>query len=344
MGRVVALRRGIGTLMPPLRIGCLGAAKIATAALIKPAAKHTEVVCAAVAARDPDRAKAFAQKHNIAKVHSSYEQLLADDEIDAVYNPLPNGLHGVWTRRALEAGKHVLCEKPFTANANEAREVATAAENSGLVVMEAFHWRYHPMAARMLEVIASGDLGDVQRIEAALCFPLPLFKDIRWQLSLAGGAMMDAGCYPVHMVRTLAGAEPTVTSATAKLHAPEVDRRMDAEFSFADGRTGAITTSMWSSTLLRMRVIVTGSKATMKVFNPTAPHMYNRLSIRGSGRRHHERVVGGHTYDYQLEAFRAAVQDGAPTLTPPPESIKNMTTIDDIYRAAGLQPRPASIA
>jgi predicted dehydrogenase len=327
--------------MEALRIGCLGAAKIAPAALVRPCASNDGVVCAAVAARDPNRARAFAAKHGIAKVHESYEALLADDDLDAVYNPLPNGLHGLWTLRALEHGKHVLCEKPFTANAAEARRVADRAEASGLVVMEAFHWRYHPMAARMLEVIGSGELGEVQRIEAALCFPLPLFKDIRWQLALAGGALMDAGCYPVHMVRTLAGAEPTVVSASARLRSPGVDRRMEAEFSFADGRTGRILASMWSSTLLRLRVVVTGSKGTMRVFNPTTPHMFNRLSVVSAGQRHHERVRGGPTYNYQLEAFRAAVQEGTPTLTPPSESVANMEVIDAIYEAAGLEPRPA---
>jgi predicted dehydrogenase len=322
-----------------LRIGCLGAARIAPAALIKPAAVNDRVVCAAVAARDPERARAFAAKHHIPKVHDSYQALLADDGIDAVYNPLPNGLHGRWTRAALEAGKHVLCEKPFTANAAEAREVADAAARTELVVMEAFHWRYHPMAARMLEVIASGELGEVRRIEAALCFPLPRFADIRYQLDLAGGALMDAGCYPVSMVRTLAGAEPTVVQASARLRSPGVDRRMEAELSFADGRTGSILASMWSSTLLRIRVRVVGSQATMQVFNPTAPHMFNRLSISGPSRRHHERVQGGPTYGYQLEAFRAAVQEGKPVLTPPSDAVANMTTIDAIYRAAGLEPR-----
>jgi predicted dehydrogenase len=325
--------------MEAVRIGCLGAARIAPAALVKPAATNPGTVCAAVAARDPSRARAFATKHHIAKVHESYEALLADDELDAIYNPLPNGLHGLWTRRALEAGKHVLCEKPFTANAKEAQEVAAAAAGSGLVVMEAFHWRYHPLATRMIEVIASGDLGSVQRIEAALCFPLPLFNDIRYQLALAGGALMDAGCYPVSMVRTLAGAEPTVVRASAKLRSPGVDRRMEAELAFDDGRTGSILTSMWSTTLLRLHVKVVGSEATMRVFNPTTPHMFNRLSVTGARGRRHERVAGGPTYGYQLEAFRAAVQEGQPVLTPPSDSVANMTVIDAIYRAAGLEPR-----
>jgi predicted dehydrogenase len=332
-------RRGNHIGVEPLRIGCLGAARIAPAALLKPASANARVVCTAVAARDSSRARAFAAKHRIPKVHETYENLLADEDLDAVYIPLPNGLHGLWTRRALEMGKHVMCEKPFTANAAEAHEVADTAVKSGLVVMEAFHWRYHPMATRMLEIVASGELGDVRRIEAALCFPLPMFKDIRYQLALAGGALMDAGCYPVHMVRTLAGAEATVVRASAKLRSPGVDRRMEAELAFGDGRTGSILASMWSSTLLRTRVRVIGSKATMRVFNPTAPHTFNRLSVSGSGGRHHERVSGGPTYEYQLEAFRAAVQEGEPILTPPSDAVANMTVIDAIYEAAGLEPR-----
>lgn len=323
----------------PLRIGSLGAARITPPALAKPAAASGRVVFSAVAARDPSRARAFAAKHHVPKVHESYEALLADDELDAVYNPLPNSLHGLWTLRALEAGKHVLCEKPFTANAAEAQEVADIAAKSGLVVMEAFHWRYHPMAARMLEIMQSGELGEVRRIEAALCFPLPRFNDIRYQLPLAGGALMDVGCYPVSMVRALAGSEPTVVRADAKLRSPGIDRRMQAELSFEDGRTGSILGSLWSSTLLRMFVKVVGSRATMRVLNPTTPHMFNRLSVVGPGGRRRERVAGGPTYGYQLEAFRAAVQEGKPILTPPSDAVANMTVIDNIYRAAGLEPR-----
>ena len=128
----------------PLRIGILGAARVASLALIKPARGNAEVVAAAVAAREGSRAQAFAAKHGIARVHDSYEALIADPDLDAVYIPLPNGLHGRWTRAALTAGKHVLCEKPFTANAAEAREIAELAAKSDRVVMEAFPYRYSP--------------------------------------------------------------------------------------------------------------------------------------------------------------------------------------------------------
>jgi predicted dehydrogenase len=328
--------------MEPLRIGCLGAARITKAALVKPAATTPGVAVTAIAARDGDRAAAYAAKHGIPTSYGSYAQLLADPDVDAVYNPLPNGLHGAWTIRALEAGKHVLCEKPFTANADEAVEVAAAADRTGLVVMEAFHWRYHPLAARMLDIVGGGELGTVRRIEAAVCFPNPKPSDIRWDLSLAGGALMDAGCYAVHLVRTLAGAEPTVVSATAKQRSPGVDKTTDAELSFADGRTGHVRTSMLA--LPQVGATVTGDRATMKVINPIGPQIWHRVTVKGEAGSRRERVAGGATYGYQLAAFLAAVREGAPTRTPPADSIANMRVIDAIYRAAGMEPRrPTSV-
>ena len=184
-------------------------------------------------------------------MHDSYDALIADPDLDAVYNPLPNSLHGWWTRSALAAGKHVLCEKPFTANAAEAREVAELAAGSDRVVMEAFHYRYHPLALRIEEIIASGELGKLERVEAAMCFPLPKFSDIRYNYSLGGGATMDAGCYAVHMARTFGGGTPVVVSAQAKLRDPQIDRAMTAELRFSGGHTGRVRCSMWSSALLQ---------------------------------------------------------------------------------------------
>jgi predicted dehydrogenase len=325
-----------------VRIGILGAARIAPSAVVRPARNVSNAVVISVAARDRARARRFAEKHGLPRIHDGYAELIDDAEIDAVYNPLPNGLHAQWTIAALEACKHVLCEKPFTANAPEAEAVAKVADSSGKVVMEAFHWRYHPLAQRMVEIVTSGEIGCVEQIDGALCFPLPRFSDIRYQYDLAGGALMDAGCYPVHMVRTLGGTtgeEPTVVSATAKLRDPRIDRAMHAELRWPSGHTGTITCSMWSKQLLRMHVRVKGEAGELRVFNPTAPQMYHRLKVTAGGSSRVEHLSRRPTYEYQLEAFCAAVQDGAPTLTPPSESIANMRVIDDIYRAAGLTPR-----
>jgi predicted dehydrogenase len=324
-----------------LRIGTLGAARITPGALIKPARQIPEVTVAAVAARDPERARRFAAKHRIRRVHDSYQELIDDPAIDAVYNPLPNSRHAEWTLRAIEAGKHVLCEKPFTANAGEAVQVAAAARASGLVVMEAFHYRYHPLARRMQDVVSSGEIGPLRYLEASLCFPLPRFSDIRYSYDLAGGATMDAGCYAINWLRMIGPGEPEVLSAQAKLHGPDVDRAMSASFRFAGGVLGRMTASLWSGQLLRLDAKAVGDQGVMRVFNYVSPQTYNRLTVTADGYTRRERVRGEPSYAYQLRAFAAAVRHGDPVLTTPEDAVANMTVIDAVYQAAGLPRRGA---
>lgn len=328
--------------MAPLRIGILGAAKIAPAALIRPAREVADAEVVSVAARDPERARRYADKHGIDRVHPTYEALIGDPDIDAVYNPLPNGLHGRWTLAAIAAGKHVLCEKPFTANADEAATVARAGDEAGLVVMEAFHYRHHPLAARMREVVDQGLIGEVRHIEAWMCFPLPFKKDIRYRLDLAGGASMDAGCYALNMIRFMAGAEPEVVSARAKLSSPGVDRAMVADLSFAGGRTARMHTSMWSSAVLRIGVRVTGDGGELRVLNPVAPQHYHRLAVRTPAGKRIEHIAGPSTYQYQLEHFTAAVMTGGPVITTTAHAVANMAVVDAVYAAAGLPVREPS--
>jgi predicted dehydrogenase len=325
-----------------LRIGILGAARIAPPALVKPARRTGRAAVVAVAARDPERARAFAEKNRIPRVVATYEELVHDPELDAVYNPLPNGLHGHWTMEALRAGKHVLCEKPFTANADEARAVAeVAAAHPGLVVMEAFHYQYHPFTKRLVDIVTSGELGNIQKIDVAFSAPLWKKGDIRYQLALAGGATMDMGCYPISLLRLLAPG-PRVISASAKLSSPGVDRAMDAYFSLSDGGSAHIGCSMFSSSVLRLHAQITGDDGRVSVFNPFAPHYWHRMKVTtGLGTRR-ERFSRRATYDYQLEAFAAAVEDGAPFPTTAVDAIRTMELIDSIYTAAGLPVRQPS--
>ena len=333
--------------MEPLRIGTLGAARITPMALIRPARRVPEVEVVAVAARDRERAETFARKHKIPTVHGSYDELIADPNVDAIYNPLPNGLHGRWTLAALKAGKPVLCEKPLTANADEAEQVAAAARDTGLVVMEAFHYRYHPLVDRVLEIIR-GELGPLRRVETRMCIPLPSRKDIRYQLNLAGGAVMDVGCYAIHQARTLAGAEPEVVSARAKCISPGVDRWLQADLRFPDDCTGSFECALWSRRLLSLGARVEGERGTLTVFNLTGPQYFHRVVVRtrdpatGAETKRRERVKGEHTYWYQLNAFVAAVREGAPYPTNPADAVANMRVMDASYRAAGLEPRQPS--
>src|SRR5512145_2590214 len=263
----------------PIRIGVLGAAAIVPSALTNPARSVQEAQIIAIAARDPKRAEDFARKHHIPRVHRTYGDLLADPEIEAIYNPLPNSLHAEWTIRALKAGKHVLCEKPFASNTLEAEEMARTARETGLVLSEAFAYRYHPLIIKVKEIVARGDLGKIRHIDAQFCFLLPAPNNIRFKYELAGGALMDCGCYPVSLIRFLAGAEPRVEKAEAKLHKPQVDHRMCADLSFEDGRTARIVCGMLSPKLFASVLKVEGEAGSLRVLSPFQPHIFHRLTL-----------------------------------------------------------------
>ena len=335
---------------PPLHLGILGAARVAEYALLRPARSDPSVEVVAIASRSLERARAFASRHGIPRTYPSYEALLAAPDIEAVYNPLPNSLHCEWSIRALDAGKHVLCEKPIASNALEAERMAAAARRTGRVLIEAFHWRYHPLAERLRDIVRSGEIGTLRHVEGHMCVPIFDGRDIRYQLSLAGGATMDCGCYVISMLRFLTGAEPEVVSAKASLRFPGVDRKMVAEFRFRDGLTGRLVCSLLSPVALRISARAVGDLGTLSVFNPIGPHALRRFTRAGlhlirvrtrSGVRF-ERVEGDSTYSCQLRAFAAAVREGKPLPTTAEDGILNMRVIDAIYRKAGLSPRGLS--
>jgi len=336
--------------MEQLRIGILGAARITQAALITPARQAAETVVTAVAARDRARAVAFAAAQGIPVVHDSYQALIADPDIDAVYNPLPNSLHAPWTLRAIDAGKHVLCEKPFTSHAGQAREVAAAARASGLVVMEAMHYRYHPLAQVMLGQLPliAGPEDDrhhgIKHLHCAVCFPLDGPDDIRFRYDLAGGAAMDAGCYAIDCIRLLGPGEPEVVAALATEQKPGVDRAMTAFLRFPGGATAWLDVSFTLGGKFRADVHVVGEHGQMRVQNFIHPHVRHRMTTQTAEGTTSVSSEPGEspatTYLGQLRAFAAAVQRGEPFPTTPEHAVVTMELIDDIYRAAGLPLRP----
>lgn len=325
----------------PVRIGMLGAARITPMALIRPARQVPGVQLVAVAARDPERARRFAARHGIPTTHPTYDALLDDPRVDAIYNPLPNGLHCEWTVRALDAGKHVLCEKPMAANASEAARMANAAARAGRLLVEAFHYRYHPLASRLRAIIDDGELGTIQHVETHFCIPLLLPGNIRFRYELGGGATMDVGAYTISLLRFLAGAEPEVQRAHARLARVDVDRCMSADFRFADGRTGHMTCSLASAILLRARAEVRGDRGSLHVLNPYLPHIFHTLTVRTEAGVRRERVRGEATYTHQLRAFAAAVRGGTTLPTDGLDAVANMRVIDAVYDAAGMKRRGA---
>src|SRR5262245_39806496 len=263
-----------------VRLGLIAASRIAQRAVVDPIGGADGVVMAAIAARDHERATDAAEAWGIPTVFHSYDELIASPEVDAVYIATPASLHRQPAIAAIEAGKHVLCEKPFAANADDARAIADAARASDVVVMEAFHWRYHPYAAQIRDVLDSGVLGRIARIEATVDIPdgeIPR-TDIRWDLPLGGGATMDLGCYSIQWARFAAGADPEIVSAEAVCPVPGIDASLVAELRWPSGVTGSVGSSMiapYDSVVCYLKVI--GERGTMLATNPLAPQLGGAL-------------------------------------------------------------------
>ncbi|MCZ4605676.1 Gfo/Idh/MocA family oxidoreductase [Streptomyces sp. Lzd4kr] len=327
----------------PLRIGVLGAARITELSLVGPA-RTTGHRLVAVAARDRSRAAAFADEHDVERVVDSYADLLADPEVEVVYNPLANGLHGPWNLAALAAGKHVLSEKPSASNAEEAAEVRDAAVKSGIVFMEAFHYLFHPVTRRLHEIVESGELGELRRVETLVAIPAPGDSDPRWSLSLAGGALMDLGCYSLHAVRMLApwaGGAPRLVSARGgrRAGAPGVDEWLDADLEFPGGATASARCHMAYDDL-EMSCRVIGSRGDALAPNFVLPHLDDRLVVRTPDGERTERLGTRSSYTYQLEALAAHIRRDGPLPLDADDALATMRLIDESYRAAGFEPRP----
>jgi predicted dehydrogenase len=326
--------------MSLLRIGVLGSARISEAALIEAARQMSEVTVAAVGARDQARAEAFALRHGIAVAYGSYDELLADPDIDAIYNPLPNSLHALWTLRAITAGKHVLCEKPFASNEAEAAQVAAAAAASELVVMEAMHYRYHPLIERLTEVV--GTLGPVRRIQAWTSFVIADPADIRYDYALGGGALMDGGCYALDCMRLLGGTPEVAAAAADTTSDGLVDVALAARLSFPGGAAGWFDSAFTRDGEFRADIHVACENGTAWVRNFILAHNGELVVTRNGDPAADDSWRTGTeltTYAWQLRAFAAAITDGAPVATSAAEAVTTMRLIDDAYRAAGLPPR-----
>ena len=331
-----------------LRIGVLGTARIAKTALLAPAANVPEVIVAAVAARDRARAEAYAEQHGIPAAYGSYDALLADPDIDAVYNPLPNSLHGPWTLRAIGARKHVLCEKPFASNAPEAERVADSAADTGLVVMEAMHYRYHPLIRRLREVV--GELGPVRSIQCWTNFVISDEGDIRYDYDLGGGALMDGGCYAIDCLRLLGPGEPEVTAALADPYqrvpgrGPDragaaADRAMAVRLTFPGDATAWFESAFTLDGKFQADVHVSCQHGHVWMEDFIRAQRGHLVAVGNGSVLADERGSGDSTYTGQLRAFAAAIADGTPVPTSAAHAVTTMRLIDDAYRAAGLLPR-----
>jgi len=322
----------------PIRFGILGAARIAPDALIKAAHNVPEVEVVAIAARDPKRAREFAAANGIPRVLATYDDLVNDPDLDVIYNPLPNSLHCEWTIAALRAGKHVLCEKPLASNAAEAERMTKAADESGKILGEAFHYRYHPLADRIRTLMTDGTFGQLVHVEGHFSVPIPE-TNIRFDWGLAGGATMDLGCYPLHMIHYFSGMTPRVIRATAETGPKNIDIAMDVALELDGGVTARMVCAMKKDSVINATFSARGDRGELGVINPIAPQRGHQLTVKTAAGEKNETVPGDTTFTHQLRAFVKAVRGEAKFPTDGAEGIVNMRVIDDVYRAAGLPPR-----
>ena len=292
----------------------------------------------AVASRDRERGAAFAARHGAATAYTDYDKLLADPAIDVVYIALPNSLHAAWTERALDAGKHVLCEKPFAMSVEEVDRVAAAAARNDRIAVEAFMYLHHPQTALALEIARSGRLGDLQVVSAAFSFFLDYPNDPRVDASLGGGSLWDVGCYPVSISRRIADEEPDGVAGFARFDASGVDRAFVGALHFPSGLVAHFESGFGAPD--RERVEIVGSEATLTIAHPFLPEPDGpppRMTIRRDGADETEEVESVDDYRAEVDDLQAAILDGAPprvSLDFTRGSIATLVALDRAARAA----------
>jgi len=313
----------------PVRFGLLSTARI-NQAILGGASGSARVEVVAVASRDAGRASSYAAEHGIGRAHGSYEALLEDDEVDAVYVSLPNSLHVEWSIRALEAGKHVLCEKPLTRRPAEAEEAFDAAEAADRFLMEAFMYRHHPQTLRLRELVDDGTIGELRLVRSAFSFPLTDLANVRMRPELDGGALMDVGCYCVSASRLLAG-EPERVTGEQVLAGTGVDVRFAGTMRFA----GDVVAHFDCGFDLPGRNVVeaVGSDGSLVVRDPWHAREPG-LELRRGEEVVRIGVPDADRYQLQLENFADSIRGTASPLLGREDAVAQARALEALYRAA----------
>ncbi len=324
-----------------IKWGVMGNATIARLCVIPAIQKSRNGRVHALATRSPELARQVVGENRIEKVYDSYEALLADPEIDGVYIPLPNHLHRPWTLKALNAGKHVLCEKPLACNASEARQMASAARDAGLVLMEAFMYRFHPRSQRIKQMVAEGSIGTPCLVRSAFCFRMSEKdwtnpENARLKPELGGGALLDVGCYGVSVARWLLGSEPTQVQAQAVYHSSETDVHLVGSLRFPDNGLATLEASFVCA--LQQTFTVVGREGAIEL--PHNAFVPWETDAGFALRRYDEEtgqetvIPGADEYQLMVEHFADVVLTRTKLMFPVEDSIGNMQVLDALAQAA----------
>jgi D-xylose 1-dehydrogenase (NADP+, D-xylono-1,5-lactone-forming) len=315
-----------------VRWGLLGTAHINRRVIPAMRAARRSVL-AAVASRDMARAQAYAREWQIPTAHAGYDALLRDRTIDAVYVPLPNTLHVEWTLRAVDAGKHVLCEKPLALTADDVDRIEAVARDRHRVVAEGFMYRHEPLTAAVLALLADQVIGPLRTISAAFTFELQRSPDVRLDRALGGGSLWDVGCYAVNIARLIAGKEPGVALGVATLTDAGVDRSFTGLLQFPDGVVASIHSNFSAS--YRSSLEVMGASGVLRVPHPFKPGPETQIEIQRGDEVDRVRVAGSPAlFVRQIEDFIAAVLDGRPPAVSLRDSRGNAAALAALHEAA----------
>jgi xylose dehydrogenase (NAD/NADP) len=309
--------------------------------IIEAARESERAQVLAVASRDDARAESYARAHGIERSYGNYEELLEDPDVEAVYISLPNSMHVGWTMRALQAGKHVLCEKPFSRHPDEVDQAFDLAESAGLVLSEGFMWRHHPQTAKLVQLVADGAIGSLRIVRAAFSFPLAAVHgadDARFDPDLDGGALMDVGCYCLSAIRLLAG-EPERLQGQQVLGPSGVDVCFAGALAFPDGRLGHFDCGFVLPSRAELEVV--GEESSLFVADPF--HARNpEIELRTADSSEQISVEPANSYRLELENVSDAIRGEAPLLLGREDAVGQARAIDALYRSASTTDGSAS--
>jgi xylose dehydrogenase (NAD/NADP) len=315
----------------PLRWGLLGTARI-NRRLIPPLRVSPGNRLRAVASRDAERAAAYAREWGIARAYGSYEELLADGEIDAVYVPLPNHLHAEWAIRAARAGKHVLCEKPLALSVAEVDAMAAAAGEREVVLTEAFMYRHHPQTLRVKQLLDEGAIGEPRFVRGSFSFPLTRPDDVRLDPAMGGGAVWDVGCYPVSFARFVLGAEPLEVVGHATLGPTGIDETFAGQMVFPGGVLAQVDCSFRAPYRTQMEIV--GGEGRILVPEPWVPGTGEPLRVTRGDEEEKIVVDGEDRYRLEIEDLADAVRRARPPRVSLAESRGNVATLVALLQSA----------
>lgn len=320
-----------------VRWGILGCAGIAEKAFIPAVRQSREGVPAAIASRDAARAAEWARRFGFEKSYGSYQELVDDPSIDAVYNPLPNDLHAEWSIRAMRAGRHVLCEKPMAMNAPEVRAMIEAARASGVLLMEGFMYKFHPQIGKTLELLRSGTVGPPRAVHSSFTFRFDRDpSNYRWFPGQGGGALYDVGCYTISIARLMLGAEPTAVSAAARIDpATGVDMTTEALLEFPDGRFALCESSFEAH--FQSRLLVVASDGLLRLDRAFSSKDFDTAVqiIRGDALESVP-VPKANMFTLMVDEFDDAALGRRPLCCPASDAWHNMRAIDACFEAVRI--------